>query len=83
MMPDAVERFTHMKAKVYTQTLVFNGVPLCFIDVETPDGMPNVSIGWDPAWRRFGVYVDGEEVWPPVDNDENIGTVAETVDEGE
>lgn len=71
-MPEPVARFEYVGAKVLTQVEVVNGIPLVFIDVITPDGHPDIAIGWDTKWQRFGVYADGEEVFPPGDGTSNV-----------
>lgn len=84
-MPEPIERFEFMKSRVVSQVDTSLGKPLCFIDVITPEGFPDISIGWSPAWDKFGVYVDGEEVFPFPDDTieiaDNIATTDPTVPE--
>lgn len=78
-MPEPVERFQFMKSRVQTQVDTSFGPVLCFIDIETPGGFPDVSVGWTPSGDRFGVYVNGEEVYPP-DGGGDLATMDEIHD---
>lgn len=44
--------------KVDSETKTF------WVDIKTPEQAGDVSVGWSPKWDKFGVYVDGHEVFP-------------------
>ncbi len=71
-MASPVHRFDYLGVTVQTTVEIVNGTPLVFIDIITPDGHPDVAVGWGTKWERFGVYVDGQEVFPPGDASSSV-----------
>lgn len=62
MAEHKTDRFEWLKAKVGTS--VDSATKTFWLDVETPDVAPDITIGWSSAWDKFGVYADGHEIFP-------------------
>jgi hypothetical protein len=82
-MPEPVERFSLAKARVTSTIEVLEGKAYCFIETLFPPDVaatcPDVTIGFAPDGSRFGVYVNGHEVWP----NNMLPTPDETINTGD
>lgn len=65
-MATTTDRFTFAGRKIRTEVhRPGDGQILFFVDLIHPDAeQEDVSIGWNADGSKFGIYVDGQLVWP-------------------